>query len=257
MKHLTDLRNKRIGKLTVLEYCRDYINGKGNLCPSWKCLCDCQLSLPENERKYSYYKTNTLTRNKVVSCGCMKKEIASKIGKKYNTYDLSGECGIGYLENGVEFIFDKEDYNLIKDKWWTEDKDGYIVCKTNKSVHKIGMIRLQRLVMNCDNNNKVDHINHNLKDNRKSNLRIVSTSENGMNRTVNINNTSGVTGVHFNKGMNEWVARIQVNGVRIQLGSFPNFEEAVKARKDAEEKYFGEYSYDNSMRYTNERTEAV
>ena len=77
-----------------------------------------------------------------------------------------------------------------------------------------------------------------------------------MNRTVNINNTSGVTGVHFNKGINEWVARIQVNGVRIQLGSFPNFEEAVKARKDAEEKYFGEYSYDNSMRYTNER-EAV
>ena len=43
----------------------------------------------------------------------------------------------------------------------------------------------------------------------------------------------------------------------INLGYFDTFEEAVKERKEAEEKYFGEYSYDNSMRLKNERTEAV
>ena len=32
------------------------------------------------------------------------------------------------------------------------------------------------------------------------------------------------------------------------LGYYGNFEDAVKARKEAEEKYFGEYSYDNSMK---------
>ncbi len=45
-----------------------------------------------------------------------------------------------------------------------------------------------------------------------------------------------------------WRARIFINGKGIHLGRFTNFDEAVKARKRAEEKYFGEYSYDNSMK---------
>lgn len=69
-----------------------------------------------------------------------------------------------------------------------------------------------------------------------------------MNSGLSSNNTSGVTGVHWDKLNKKWKAQIGYNYKRIQLGSFDNFEDAVAARKQAEEKYFGEYSYDNSMK---------
>ncbi len=46
-----------------------------------------------------------------------------------------------------------------------------------------------------------------------------------------------------------WYSQIKVKGQkRITLGYFNDFDDAVKARKNAEEKYFGEYSYDNSIK---------
>ena len=38
--------------------------------------------------------------------------------KKYNTYDLSGEYGIGYSNSGKEFYFDLDDYDLIKEIYY-------------------------------------------------------------------------------------------------------------------------------------------
>ena len=68
-----------------------------------------------------------------------------------------------------------------------------------------------------------------------------------MNKGLLSNNTSGVTGVTWCSADNKWCARITVNKRRINLGYFNTFEYAVRARKEAEEKYFGEWSYDNSI----------
>ena len=57
----------------------------------------------------------------------------------------------------------------------------------------------------------------------------------------------GIPGVDFRKNCKKWIARITVNGDRIFLGKFDTFEEAVQARIEAENKYFGEYSYWNSI----------
>lgn len=95
----------------------------------------------------------------------------------------------------------------------------------------------------------VDHINGKTFDNRKSNLRIVNKSQNAMNKGLQNNNTSGVTGVYWHKQSSKWIAYITVDGEYIYLGSYDNFEDAVKVRKEAEEKHFGEYSYDNSQSY--------
>lgn len=46
----------------------------------------------------------------------------------------------------------------------------------------------------------------------------------------------------------KWMALICVNRENKYLGRYPSFKEAKNARKQAEEKYYGEYSYDNSMR---------
>jgi hypothetical protein len=98
------------------------------------------------------------------------------------------------------------------------------------------------------NNEKlfVDHINGNKADNRKNNLRLVTASQNLMNTKLRSDNTSGYKGVYYNKKNNKRYARITVNKKIINLGSFKNKEDAIKIRKDAEEKYFGEYSYNNS-----------
>ena len=85
-------------------------------------------------------------------------------------------------------------------------------------------------------------------DNRKSNLRIVSNSENQMNRKLAKNNTSGTSGVDWLKRNNLWRSRITINNQSVTLGYYKNKEDAIKARKEAEEKYFGEYSYDNSQK---------
>ena len=102
--------------------------------------------------------------------------------------------------------------------------------------------------MQFPENVDIDHINHKLHDNRKANLRICEHMKNMMNQSKRSDNTSGVPGVNYNKATNKWMVRIGVNGNRILLGLFDNFNDAVKARKNAEEKYYQQFSYDNSIR---------
>lgn len=168
--------------------------------------------------------------------------------KKYNTYDLSGEFGIGYTSKGEEFWFDLEDYDIIKNYCWYKDKKGYVVSTDSKTRKTI---LFHRIITNCPDGYIPDHIlgKETRYNNRKSNLRIVTKQQNGMNSALSENNTSGVTGVKWHSRDNIWEACITVNYKRIYLGRYNKFEDAVKARKEAEEKYFGEYSYDNSQSY--------
>ena len=94
---------------------------------------------------------------------------------------------------------------------------------------------------------EVDHINHSGLDNRRINLRVCTRNQNNMNRSVQPNNTSGVTGVVWDKCNSKWKAQIALNGKLKNLGRYTLKGDAVKARKDAEKKYFGEYAYQASQ----------
>ena len=77
---------------------------------------------------------------------------------------------------------------------------------------------------------QVDHINGNRLDNRYCNLRHATQPENCQNRGVSGNNTSGYTGVYFEKDNGRWRARISLNGARLlHLGTFDTPEEASAA----------------------------
>lgn len=52
------------------------------------------------------------------------------------------------------------------------------------------------------------------------------------------NNTSGAKGVSWSKSRQLWEVGIQIHGKKIHLGRYADFTEAVKVRKEAEEKYF-------------------
>ena len=88
----------------------------------------------------------------------------------------------------------------------------------------------------------VDHISGDTLDNRKENLRICTPLDNGKNRKVSIRNTSGFVGVQFRELTHRWEAMITTNGKRIRLGGFLDINDAIAARKAAEELYFGEFS---------------
>lgn len=89
-------------------------------------------------------------------------------------------------------------------------------------------------------NNDVDHEDRNSLNNKISNLRLATRTENCRNQKISKNNTSGVTGVHWHKLKKKWEASIRV-GKKKYLGCFTNKEDAIQARKEAEKKYFGKF----------------
>ena len=243
MSNLIDLTGMTFGRLKVLKRTDDYISPKGNKSVQWLCECNC------NDKTIVTVLGTNLKAGTTKSCGCLNKEIVSNNSKtknkKENQYDLSGECGIGYDSKNREFYFDIDDYDKIKDYYWyTDNNSGYISAYVDGN-----KIMMHRLVTNCPDDMNVDHKHGNTtrNDNRKNNLRICTIQENRMNAGLQSNNTSGCTGVVWNKRVSKWMANIKYNNKRIHLGYFVNFDDAVKARKRAEEKYFGEFSYDNSQ----------
>lgn len=159
---------------------------------------------------------------------------------KYNKFILLKDYGIGYcINDNSEFYFDLEDFEKIKVHRWSNHK-GYI-----RSIINNKDILLHRFVMNAKNGQIVDHIKHHTYDNRKSQLRITDNYGNHRNKALSKNNKSGIIGVCKEK--DKWHAYIWVNGKCKHLGRFYNKKEAIAARKEAENVYFGNFSYNNSM----------
>lgn len=160
--------------------------------------------------------------------------------KKVNRYDLSGEYGIGWTSNtNEEFYFDLEDYDKIKNICWSANKSSgdYVRiygedCTTNTWMSLAQFI--------CGN--WMDHVNRNTFDNRKKNLRPCSPHQNSCNKSKQSNNTSGIIGVCFEKDRRKWKASISIDKKDKRLGSFDTKEDAIKARLEAEAKYYGEFA---------------
>ena len=87
---------------------------------------------------------------------------------------------------------------------------------------------------------QLDHINRIRTDNRIANLRDVTQKQNHQNRSKPSNNTSGHTGVYWDKRDSKWRAEIKHNQKHIYLGYFTDIEEAVAARKAAEKFYWAD-----------------
>lgn len=162
---------------------------------------------------------------------------------RVNEYEIQGNCVIMYTSKGEPFYVDIEDYDKVKDIYWHIDKDGYVKGKYNGSD-----VRIHRVIMGYPDCS-VDHIHgeQSRNDNRKENLRLATVSQNAMNIGLKTNNTSGYTGVSWDKSKNKWKAQIGINNKMINLGRFSNLEDAIYARQEAEKKYFGEWSYINSQ----------
>jgi len=110
-------------------------------------------------------------------------------------------------------------------------------CK-RKSVMMHRLIMENALGRNLNQGEVIDHMNHDTLDNRRENLRIVSTRQNMQN--LKRKTTSKYPGVYWNKQKNKWLAHIMVNGKNKHLGLFIDEREAAKAYERACRELAGE-----------------
>jgi hypothetical protein len=113
---------------------------------------------------------------------------------------------------------------------------GYIRIRVKNEKHRAH--RLAFLYMTGEfPTEHVDHINHDKSDNRWSNLRQASNSENMQNvLSARSDNTSGYLGVSFNKEKNKFVSVITVDGTKHHLGYFDSANDAGSAYMSAKQK---------------------
>jgi hypothetical protein len=135
---------------------------------------------------------------------------------------LSGNAG-----KGLYAIVDDFDYEMLsKHSWCLDVGGGYAMSRVNYKT-----MRMHRMILNPPNGLVVDHINRNKLDNRRSNLRIATTSQNMLNANRRSNNKSGFNGVTYSTRDKRWVAQVKLNYKNILLGYFKDKEDAINARK--------------------------
>lgn len=145
-----------------------------------------------------------------------------------------------YIENNIVYVVlsnthntmvcDIETWKNAQDRTWSEDKYGYARTKINGKE-----VLFHRIVKKCPEGYVVDHINRNKLDNRDINLRITTPYVNLLNSNPYKNNKCGYKGIK--KRRYGYIAQIRVDKKEIYLGIYKKIEDAIKARKEAEEKY--------------------
>ena len=223
---LKDLTGQIFGRLEVIGRAPNYITPKGQSKTVWYCKCSCG-----NNDVIPVIGTH-LRSCHTTSCGCVQKERAIEASTKRNKYDEIN--GIGYIGDDIQFYFSPEDFDKIKDHSWYLSNDKYVQTRINNKI-----VGIHRVIMDAPDGMCVDHIDHNTLNNRRENLRICTIQENNFNQVNRRNSESGRIGVVPRN--NKWLAQIGYNNSHIVLGTFEKKEDAIEARKAAEEKYFGEF----------------
>lgn len=186
------------------------------------------------------------------------------VTKRGNNYIIDEENNVAHIEllrqrkENLWTTIDLEDLDRVINfpfTWVTRyDKtlhDYYAVAtvwSTDENGNRKGNpLYLHRFIMNStDENEWIDHINHEPRDNRKENLRPISISDNSRNRkTRNRNNKSGHRNVSWDGY--RWVVQLQVEGKNKVLGRFAkdDLEQAGEFARQMREKYYGEFAGGN------------
>ncbi|MDF2651392.1 MAG: Pathosis-related transcriptional factor and protein [Paenibacillus sp.] len=147
-----------------------------------------------------------------------------------NNIEILGKTTVVFikLKNGLvlETLIDTEDYEKISQYTWSS---GYSIdcdCYYARTYIKRKQVYLHRLITNPPDGLYVDHINHNTLDNRKSNLRTATNSQNQQNKLTapRTNKTSGLRGVSWNKQKKKWYAYIQIDKKMYSLGFYNDLQ---------------------------------
>ena len=150
------------------------------------------------------------------------------------------------LTKGQVTIVDDVDYDWLN-QWlwhadWNADVKSFYACRTERINGKYDKIRMHRFILGlyCGDARQGDHANRNTLDNRRSNLRIASHSQNTCNRRLPSHSSSGFRGVTPDRGL--WKAVITFEGRKHFLGRFQTKELAHAAYCEAAQQLHGEFA---------------
>ena len=174
----------------------------------------------------------------------------TELSKKESEYRYVASL-LDYNEESGLFIWKKRNVNKHGDKIFntrfsgkvagSNQPDGYVQISAmlngkvvHAKAHRLAWLMVYGEMPKMD----IDHINQVRDDNRIENLRDVPRYLNQRNQKMRSNNTSGFTGVFFDRCGSKWTARVNIGGKFIGLGRFVDINEAaavVRAFRDKNE----------------------
>jgi hypothetical protein len=242
-------KEMRFGRLHIIEVDEDSkVKDDKDVPPSqWKYWCRCSCL----NATITTVKRTKLVSGLTKSCGCLQKETASTTNSKVNSIEDCGEyIKIFFFnrEHGCTLV-DKEDYIKVKDYCWcrTVGIGGVFYSIANaKGKHYSSSVYMHSIILPTKEGIIPEHKDGDGLNNRKLNMRTASSSQNSMNTKVSKRNTSGVKGISWNIKQNKWESCLSVGGKRVLRKLFKNKSDAIKARKDAEQRYQKDFSLDAS-----------
>jgi hypothetical protein len=168
------------------------------------------------------------------------------------------------LTKGKTTIIDDIDDDLVEFNWYAhmhhirkhEPTPGtfYAERAEPKNNGKSCRIRMHRVILertlgrSLEKGESVDHINNNSLDNRRSNLRLCTVSENAKNQRKQLKRSSIYKGVCWNKHALKWQAQIKIDGNSRNLGIYRSEIRAAEAYDRAARRYFGNFAKTNFTR---------
>jgi hypothetical protein len=152
------------------------------------------------------------------------------------------------LTQGLKAIVDDADFEWASAIRWFPLYNGTTTYAiSGYPVMRGGCVsrRLHRLILEAPAGVHVDHENGDGLDNRRSNLRLATRSQNAHNMHRLPRNTSGFKGVSYQKTNRKWRAQIQCGERTYHLGYHATPEEAARAYDAKARELFGEYARTN------------
>ncbi len=120
--------------------------------------------------------------------------------------------------------------------------DGYIGVEYQGRKYRIHRIMYQLYnEVELTPNQYIDHIDMNVTNNSMENLRLCNKSTNGMNRTKQVNNSTGFKGVTYHKSARKYMAQLEHNKKRYYLGLYDTPELAYEAYCKSAKEIQGEF----------------
>lgn len=128
----------------------------------------------------------------------------------------------------VVSVVDAEDAALVSAYTWHAEPSRHTTYLAAYDAASGRTVWLHRLVLNAPDRYQVDHVNGHGLDNRRSNLRLATGSENAQNRYGRANRSTGVRGVR-QTGRNRYEAKVTVKGIAVYCESFETLGQAERA----------------------------